>query len=361
MCFYIHSLGRGGAEHVVANLAETFCIAGNEVSIITAESREKEYALDKRIKRYILTQHSTKHRLLRNLQELFLLRQCLNKVKPDVLIALMSNANIQAILSRFLSFRQHKMKVIISVRNVPQYEYYGRLLSFLAKKLLPKADGCVFQTPEAQQWFSPTLQKKSVIIYNPVHKDFYTKTCNIESNSIITCGRLVIQKRQSLLISAFAFVVKRYPDCKLYIYGDGDLRQDLQKQIDALHLSESAFMLGCTDNVAAALSKSEIFVLSSDFEGMPNALMEAMAVGLPCISTDCPCGGPRALLEDGKNGILVPVGDAQAMAQAIITLLDNPELRETYSKNAKAAAGNFTQEKIYEQWMSYINEILEKN
>lgn len=228
----------------------------------------------------------------------------------------------------------------------------------MAKHLFQKADGGVFQTKDAQKWFPLPIQKISEVIYNPINDAFFGEKYHPIANNVVTCGRLEEQKNQEMLVVAFSEVIKKYPDAHLNIYGEGGLRERLHQQIVELHLENNVFLMGKTSDVPAVLGTAQIFVLPSRYEGMPNALMEAMAVGVPCISTDCPCGGPQALLESGKNGILVPVGDTNALANAIMELLADEGQRKRYSRNAKKAAENYTQEKICNKWLSYIGAVV---
>ena len=142
------------------------------------------------------------------------------------------------------------------------------------------------------------------------------------------------------------------------IYGEGEQRSELEKLAESLGISGHVLLPGNVQDIADKLEKSTMFVLSSDFEGMPNALIEAMALGLPCVSTDCPCGGPKYLIEQGKNGILVPVGDVDALSHAIRGLLSDPEKREQIGKNASTVCERLAPEKIYGQWEEFTEEIL---
>ena len=293
VCLYINVLGGGGAERVMANLANTFAEDGCETTLITSFPADKEYSLDKRVQRLLLEDHEVRQsRLMRNLTRIFKLRKICKEEKPNILISFMEEPNFRAILAT----RGLPVKTLVSVRNDPNKEYAGKMGAFVGKVLLPMADGCVFQTKEAQAWFPKRLQRKSKIIYNAVKEDFYHIERKPNHGEIVTCGRLTEQKNHAMLISAFAEVVKQYPYATLKIYGEGTLRDTLQTQIDTMGLQGRAFLMGATNDVGKVLQTADLFVLSSDYEGMPNALMEAMAAGVPCIATDCPCGGPRELL-----------------------------------------------------------------
>lgn len=353
--FHIASLGNGGAERVIANLSSEFAMHGHEVTIVTCVDLESEYKVNESVKRYKLFRDDDGKTFLRHIKRIFRLRKMILKDNPDVIISFMADSNIRAIFATLFL----QTKSIYSVRNVPEIEYGSSFwFTMITRFLFKCANGGVFQTQAAKEWFPKSIQKKSTIIYNPINNSFFKINRSPIPGKIIACGRLSKEKNHKMLISAFSHVVKIHPKCKLYIYGIGELHDELQRQIEVLNLLENVFLMGRTSCVEETLKEAEIFVLSSDFEGMPNALMEAMAVGVPCISTDCPCGGPRALLESGRNGVLVPVKDERAMTQAIIDLLDDKRRKMTYSENAKAATINFTQEKIYQQWLAYIKSLM---
>lgn len=219
------------------------------------------------------------------------------------------------------------------------------------------ADGCVFQTSDAQKWFPKRLQKKSRIIYNAVKEEFYQVDRTPVRGEIVTCGRLTEQKNHRLLIDAFAEVQKIYPFATLKIYGEGALREKLQNQIESLNLNEKVFLMGATNDVAKALQTADLFVLSSDYEGMPNALMEAMAAGVPCISTDCPCGGPRELFGNDNN-FLIPVGDKTVLVRKITDFFNHKDELDSCGSSLNAEAKKFNPKAIEKKWMDYVDELV---
>ena len=301
LLFYINALNGGGAERVMSNLSSQFVDKGYEVLFATSYPADGEYELNKKIKRFNLESENIPcSKIKRNYVRVKRLRQICKREKPDVLVAFMAEPNFRAIIATI----GLKTKTVISVRNDPEKEYAGRLMNFVGKYILPMADGCVFQTEEAKKWFPKKLQNKSTIIFNAVKREFFEAKRKPVNGLIVTCGRLEEQKNHILLIKAFFNVVKKNPNAYLHIYGEGSLKDYLQSLIDNLGLNHSVKLMGQTNDVVSVLEKADVFVLSSFYEGMPNALMEAMAVGVPCIATDCPCGGARMLLND-NNGILI--------------------------------------------------------
>ena len=217
-------------------------------------------------------------------------------------------------------------------------------------------DGIVFQTPEAQAWFPKSIQNKSTIIANLVAEKFYQVKRSQRPQHIVSCGRLHRQKNHTLLIRAFAKLADKYPQENLLIYGKGDLESSLNQLIEQLGLQKRVFLMGQSTDVAKVLSQAKLFVLSSDYEGMPNALMEALVAGVPSISTDCPCGGPRELIQHGKNGLLVPCNDENALVRAMDQLLSNPQLAAKMGENARHGAQQFKPEIIVKQWEEFLQK-----
>lgn len=352
--FYIPQLARGGAERVIINLSKQFTEKNNSVYIITTTKTSNEYSVPEGVKRYILVEKDKIDRrgvIKRNRD----LRAICKIEQLDLLVSFIGGANYHAVLAA----RSLKTKVVISVRNDPRFEYPKRIDKLLIKCILTKADGCVFQTEEAKQYFPKELQDKSRIIYNAVANEFYSTQMleNKNSRVIVSCGRLVEQKNFKLLIKAFGLVSKHFENVVLKIYGEGEQKKELQNLINNLDLGGKIFLMGNTENVAEALAEATIFVLTSNFEGMPNALMEAMAMGLPCVATDCPCGGPKMLLNN-NNGILVPINDTNALYKAIFELLSDPVKLRIISKNAREASIKFKEDCVFKEWEEYFNFVL---
>lgn len=174
----------------------------------------------------------------------------------------------------------------------------------------------------------------------------------------MTCGRLEEQKNHKMLINAFELVVKEHKRAKLLIYGEGSLRNELEELIENKGLSNNIKLCGNSDNIPEVLSKAEIFVLSSDYEGMPNALMEALAVGVPSISTDCPCGGPSMLIQDKESGDLIEPGNYMELSLALLNLLGNNNLQDKYSYKSKKEAQRYRPSIIFKSWRKYMETII---
>lgn len=349
--FYINTLGGGGAERVVATLAKALS-GSNEVIVVNSYPVDKEYHLDDRIKHvYLEKNNTTTNFVSRNIGRVSRIRKVLKKEKPDVLISFMAEPNYRAIIASL----GLKNKVIISVRNDPNMEYPTAINRFLAKTLFRFANGIVFQTEDAKKWFPKSIQKKSSIIYNQVDEVFYNTKYNGIRHDIVTTGRLTAQKNHKMLIRAFASIADTITD-NLIIYGEGELRPELEKLIEELHMKSRIFLPGRTENVAETIKSAKLFVLSSDYEGMPNSLMEAMALGIPCISTDCPCGGPKELFCNASDIRMIPCGDIDKLSEMIylrITSYVDATVEKSLSKK-------FHPKKICQKWADYISYVVIK-
>ncbi len=362
--FHLNCLEQGGAERVVTTLADSLVNQGYDIYIATEWVAENEFAIDEKIHRVHvgLTEKqkkvSTKRQFFMRIKNL---RRFLKEEKPDVLIAFAQKANYRALMAA----RHTKIPVIVSVRTDPYLHYVGRRDKVLIPLLYPKAAGNVFQTVGARAFFSKKVQEKSRIILNPISKKYIgVEPPKCRRKVVVQSGRLVDVKNQLLLIDAFEKVHEQHQDYILEIYGgdshDGT-KERLEKRIAQYNAFSYVFLMGASDELEKKMNDASVFVLSSDCEGLPNALMEAMALGLPAVATDCPCGGPATLIEHEKNGLLVPIRDVDAMAQGIMRLIEHPEFAEQLGLAARKIEKIANTEAIVEQWRDYIEEVCDKN
>ncbi len=359
--FHLNCMERGGAERVVATLSGQFAEHGYEVYIATEWQGKDEYEIHSRVKRVHVgldakqEQHS---RIQKFLDRIFNLRRFLKKVKPDIVIAFARKANYRALTATI----GMKLPVLISVRINP-IGYYD----FLSDKiqipfLFRRAAGCVFQTQQQRDFFPEYVRRNSRIILNPIDEKFIGNEIPEERESVVVhSGRLVDFKNQCLLINAFAMVHQTHPDYILRIYGpdsfDGT-KQQLEDTICRLHAEEYVQLMGSSSALEKDMRNAALAAYSSDYEGMPNVVLEAMALGLAVVSTDCPPGGPRMVIQHEKNGLLVPVGDRDALAAAINRLIEDRKLAEQLGKNAAKIGQMASPQRIFEEWKDYIEEII---
>lgn len=355
LMFCIGEMKKGGAERVVANLSNYLIKHNEEVNIITTIKGKSFYELDKKINLDGLDDDKLhKNFIIKNKKRLKKLKAILKNKKPDIIVSFLPEPSYRIL---FLKIFNRKLRVIVSVRNDPKVEYKSKINRLVMKMLYPLADGFVFQTQEAKEYFSKRIQRKSVIIPNPINEEFICEPYTGErEKTIVTVGRLEEQKNHKILIDAFSKLPKEFNEYKLIIYGEGSLRHKLEQQINNLGLENRVILAGQVDDIKKEIYKAGVFVLSSNYEGMPNSLMEAMALGIPCISTDCPCGGPRFLIKDGYNGYLVPTNDTYSLYKTMQNVLDKEQTE--ISKRANKIIVNLNPNKINKDWHEYINKII---
>ncbi len=359
---YLNMLNCGGAERVMSVLANGLVSLGHSVTMVTDYSSDDDYPLDDGVKRVIFegefTGSTAKGRIKRTLSRIFKLRRLCRQEKADVLISFVEDMNSRAILAT----RGLKTKNLISVRVDPQQLLKSRTKRLQMKWLYPLADGCVYQTETASQAMPQKLQKKSRVIVNPVSHTFYeAKGCPGAEKKVVSCGRLTRQKRFGLLVDAFHKICDQFPDYTLEIYGTGLGEEKLQAKIDSLGRQDRIRLMGRSHDVPNAIKNASLFVLSSDYEGLPNALMEAMALSLPVVSTDCAGGGARALIDHGEDGLIVPCDDVDALANAIRESLADPEAAKLRGEKAGEKAKAFCAENVVTQWEAYMEKIVQRN
>lgn len=363
VAMYIDIMYHGGAQRVMANLAEYFDKQGVKVLLIN-DFKPKEnvlvYDVPQSVERMYLREKLDGNPVLKNIERMKNLRSILKKEQPDIVLSFLGSPNMRMLMSA----QGLKCKKIVSVRNDPNREYAASgVKKWLTRQIFKTADGCVFQTHEAAAYFPESVQKRAEIIMNPVGDVFYETARKAECHNVITVGRFAPQKNHKLLIDAFAQIADQFPEENLIIYGEateskGAARKELEDLIQEKNLTGRVLLPGDTKAVAEKLSECKVFVLSSDYEGMPNALLEAMTVGAPVVSTDCPCGGPKEVIRNQENGVLVPCGDVNQLAAAISSLLQDEAHAEQMGKAAKATALQFRPQEVYNQWHRYFLKVL---
>jgi glycosyltransferase involved in cell wall biosynthesis len=360
IAFHLNCLCQGGAERVVTNLANQFASEGYTVYVATEWYDENEFELDPRVTRVhvgLREGDDKKSRVTKFLLRVKYLKEFVKQYNPDVLVAFAHRANYRALMAAGNS----KIPVVISIRINPIGYYDAFSDAVQIKWLFPKAAGCVYQTQEQKDFFKPYLQDNSRIIMNPINPKYFGngRPANIEK-AVVHHARLVDFKNQPMLVRAFLKVHDKHPDYVLRIYGpdsqDGT-KEILEKLIADNHAEEYVFLMGPSNNLEVEIPKGEVYAYSSDYEGMPNSLLEAMAMGMPVVSTDCPCGGPRTVIRDGENGFLIPVGDEDALADRICRLIEDKELAKSFGEKAKEIEKVASVEAIYEQWKEYLEGI----
>lgn len=268
--------------------------------------------------------------------------------KPDIVVGFW----IQSTFYVSSYCKRHGIKLFYTERNDPRKQY-GKLLRVMRRVLVSRCNGVVFQTSEAMSYFSDDVQRKSIVIHNPVYGSARS-ICDVPDGRIVAVGRLSPQKNHKVLIQAFSHIAKEFPSCRLEIYGEGPLKGELVALVHSLGLDDQVLFPGTFKDVLDRIWSASLFVLPSDYEGMPNTLLEAMSLGLPCISTDCPCGGPREIIDNGVNGILVPVGDVSSLSEAMLRVLSDSALSSFLRHEAIKICDTHNEDKIFQMWYDFI-------
>ena len=353
----ISSLIKGGSERVMCNLADYFVQQGHQVTLVTQYRREDEYPLNPKVKR-ILSQITPEEmgssRISNFIRRFQKLRNIWKTEKPDAILVFIGKNNFMALLT---AWGLH-IPVVVSVRADPNQEYPNRWMRFMARHLFKKAAGVILQTRECMEFFPKAVRQKSVILHNPVNEVFFENPYEGDrEHTIVTVGRIDENKNQALLLRAFARIAADYPDYQILLYGKGDQEENLKQLADNLGIADRVTFAGNVSDVAGKIKKAGVFVLTSNTEGMPNALIEAMVLGLPVIATDCPCGGPRDLIEDGVNGILTPVGDVNKMKENLQHILNDLQNALHMGQTARESTAIYREKIVYREWMEYLLKI----
>jgi N-acetylgalactosamine-N,N'-diacetylbacillosaminyl-diphospho-undecaprenol 4-alpha-N-acetylgalactosaminyltransferase len=370
--FLINEFERGGAERVVSYLLQHFTQINPKIiiSLFILEKSAHAYPIPEKTN---ITVGSNNHSLdiLKFLKLPFLafrLKRIVQKNGIQIVISFLNRANYVNILSTYYGSNHH---CIISERNTPSLTYSTKNISdvinrILIRYLYPSSHSIISVSNGVKEdllkFFSISDELISTI-YNPYdistikhkskesikHEWFENESYKI----IVNVGRLEKQKNHELLINAFSKVNKKLPETRLLIIGEGSQRNKLSNLIGELNLNSKIQLVGQLENPFTYVSKSHLFVLSSDFEGFPNALVEAMICGCPVISTDCP-SGPNEILINKENGILIPTGDVEAMKNAIVYMLKDRVKRIEMAKKATDKAYDFSVEKIANQYYQLL-------
>ena len=389
--FLIKCMSGGGAERVVTILSNHLVFLGYDVTVIlTHQSLSKAQCQElssevkvlpledlnlkkhpvytrvglyftKKIERIAYQQQEEYYKILikkykvRNYDKLVYLKRYFRKKKNCSVVAFLYDSMFYALLST-----NDRNKVIISERADPVQTLSNKTNAAFVYSMFEKADEMVFQSPDAMQWYRENTNVKGKVIFNPIKPDLPDRYIGERKKRIVNFCRISPQKKLDTLIDAFDEFAESHNDYELYIFGNSDpveaeYYEFVNEKIDSAKHKERIHLYPALHDIHNEIIDYSMFVSSSYFEGMSNSMLEAMAIGLPTICTDCPAGGARAIIKDHENGILVPVNDVQAMADAMKEVADNPELAEKLSINGTKIREELSVDKIVNQWMEIIN------
>lgn len=366
--FLFSALGHSGAPKMLAWVAKQMAKRGHDVHIITFfASGQEQLLLNELVSFHCLNVHRSGSRIGRNSVDMAktqcrLLRK-LKQLRPDGIVSFnISGTYVHLVLNKLFG----RYPVIFSERTDPNIHKGARKKLFTM--LMGCASGTVFQTQGARSCFPGKIYENSVVIPNPAvvkpgvaeKLPRYLHTYENRDNRIVSVGRLSIrQKRQDILLEAFRLVHEKHPEMQLVLYGDGEDKEKVCALAAEKGLSDSVVLAGNTKQVEEDICSARAFVLTSDYEGIPNALIEAMSVGVPCVSTDCSPGGAALLIQDGENGFLVPCADAHAVAEKLMQLIENPQISDRFATEGPKITETLSEDRIAGLWERYIVKLFQ--
>lgn len=357
----IYSLGAGGAERVAARLASHWAEKGWRINIIVFESGMNRpfYELHPSVEYHPLGIASGSinllHAVVLNIRRIRVLRRSLKASNPDLIVSFMSETNVVTLVAS----AGLRRPVIVREANDPFHEPIGKIWKFLRRVTYPFADSVILLSEQSKNYFAASTRRLIQIIPNAVLPlaSAANRSASRKSKTITAVGRLVDQKGFDMLLEAFSLITWDHPEWRLHIYGEGPLRAALQIRSEILGIAGRATLKGVTKDVSGAYLESDIFVMSSRFEGFPNSLCEAMASGLPIVSFDCPTG-PSVIVRHGIDGLLVPPGDIWALAEAMEILISDADRCEAFGKSAKKISQRYSQQKIMNTWEQVVDNLV---
>lgn len=362
------SLSRGGAERVALGVASELMRKGSRVTVATTFVSGDEYPVPDGAERVISGLEAGEEakgpagRLINIFRRIRKLRRLFADTHPDLILSFIGKNNIMALIAA----RPLKIPVVVSVRADPAMEYDSAFLKLMADLTFPKAAGVIFQTERAGLSFPDTVRNNSVILPNPIRDEFLnTPLCpdNGRERTIVNVGRLDSNKNQVLIMRAFhrSGIWQKEDGWRLLICGDGEDMDKLSSLSRELGIEDAVELAGSVKDVAGRIKNAEVFVLASRQEGMPNALIEAMALGLCPVSTDCPCGGPAELIDNGENGLLLPLEDDSALEISLSESFKRLASDDGYRRmlGSRAAADmrrRFDTGTVYGKWTGFLEK-----
>ncbi|HEX7323832.1 MAG TPA: glycosyltransferase family 4 protein [Rhodanobacteraceae bacterium] len=366
LALVISSLGGGGAERVMTLLANAWAGGGNEVTLITlASSRMDAFPLAPGVRRVALDVAGPSTHVAaaigHNVVRIRALRRAIAASRPDAVISFIAESNVRVLVAMIGS----RVPVIISERTFINGHHMRGVWRVLRRWLYPRAAAIVAQTGRCATELERLVRRRVDVIANPITVQpapaatgpVVPADAASGNRTLLAVGRLAPEKGFDLLLDAFAQVAWRHADWNLVILGEGPLRAALQGQVERDGLVGRVAMPGFDAHVRAAMRRADLFVLSSRYEGFPNALLEAMAEGVACVSCDCDTG-PRELIEHDRNGWLVEPGNAPALATALDALMRDADLRARLGHNARAVAATYALPVILGQWNALVRAVL---
>lgn len=343
--FVMNNIGDGGAERVGVTVAKYLARKGNQVYIAKMFSSYNDYSVEGI--RQVITLPSSKNKYLKHFVRLIAFQNFCRKNAIDTVVVM----GVGDVMINLFKKLHPQIRLILSERNDPASQYaIDKVLGQRVNRFLLDADRVVFQTEEARSYFSEEVQQKGIIIPNPIKPDLPEPYTGVRRKVVVNFCRLNKQKNLPLLINSFERLHKDYPEYTLCIYGRGELHDELLNGIKEKGQEAYIRIEDFAKDIHNVVRDAAMFVSSSDFEGISNSMLEAMAIGLPVICTDCPAGGARMMIENGVNGLLTPVGDETALYLAMKELALHPEKSLAFSRESVKIRDRLSEQTICQRW-----------
>ncbi len=360
IAFYIGSLRKGGAERVFVNLAKYFQAEGYRVVMVTQYQKEEEYELPdgmERILSDIGEEKVTASRAVNFFRRLNKLHAIWKEQQPDLVLSCIGKNNFMTVVTTMGT----KTRAVVSVVGEAKEEYPSRGMRMLANFLFSRAAGVILQTERSRGFFCRKVGEKAVILPNSLNPAFIRPRYEGEREKrIVSVGRMDANKNHEMQLRAFAGLKDKYPEYTLVIYGDGELRSYIEETAEELGIAKRVFLPGVVQDVAERIGQASLFLLTSYSEGVSNALIEALALGLPVIATDVPSGGTEELMKDGVNGLIIPAGEQAALECAMDRLLGDPAYAQQLGREAARIQERLAPERVNPLWKAYFEELMDK-
>lgn len=340
--FVIPNMTGGGTERVISLLSDQYIRMGYEVAIMQFAGYQHAYELNEKVEDFSIAPQS--HGNLKVAWKRLMDMRRYYRGNPDChIFAFCVNGTIFSVLATFF----HKRRLLVAERSSPLSCKEPHLRNWAYRH----ADRIACQTEEGASFFPAKIREKVVIIPNAVAPDVPERFTGKRLHRIASVGRLGREKNHRLLLEAFALFHREMPDYELHIYGTGDQEEKLRRLAQQLGIEQSVVWHGFSPDARQEIVNYRMFVLSSDYEGISNSMVEALGMGIPTIATDCPIGGARTYIEDGVNGILVPVGDREAMTGAMLRLARDDAFAESLSLHAAELKEKYSLESVAKQFL----------
>lgn len=360
--FITKSLGFGGAEKMITFVANSMSERGHKCGIVNMNdvgdyiNTYKREVKENVLVRTLAPVPNKKNKNIYFIQEIYAFAK---EFQADIIIGFTSFPNFYA---KIVSFMLH-IPSIISERGDPSRVGNVSTKDKIIMAFINRSKGGVFQTEGAMDYYGKGLQKRGIVIPNPIFLN--GNIPNIKHSdrekSVVCVGRLDnFQKRYDIMLKAFQIFSAKHPEYMLKLYGRGNDEEQIMIWANELGISEKVELMGISSTPMQDIVRDGMFLNTSDFEGISNSLLEAMAVGLPCVSTDHTPGGARFLIKDHKNGLLAPVQDCEGLANAMSEFVDKPDLAELCGEQAKDVVNRFAPKRIIDMWEKYILDLCEK-